>query len=164
MKRRLASVLALSPAIGLCFFLAGCGNSQSPAGSGAGATPEPVPPVQVQGSIDLVSGTAPGSAPGTVARDTQAKVEGWALLDAMAPPVSAIVTVDGTTVAENSKFSPRKDVSDYFHQETGACGFIITFAATGLAPGEHQVQVLVAKQVGETPRPLPRSATLRVLP
>jgi hypothetical protein len=111
--------------------------------------------VNMRGNIDLItvrdkSGDTP---------DRQVEVHGWTLTDNHSP-ADVAVTVDGRLTAGTSDFFTRPDVVRTLG-EASPSGWVITFPAHDLAPGEHTVAVLVRAHAGGDPRLLrQRSFTL----
>jgi hypothetical protein len=103
--------------------------------------------VDVRGNIDLV----------TVREDTagdkaqrQVEVHGWTLTDNRSPADVAVM-VDGRLTAGTSHFFERPDVVHALG-EPGRSGWVVTFPAHDLGPGEHVVAVLVRAYQGGDPR------------
>lgn len=108
--------------------------------------------VNVRGNIDVVK--VRDATGGTSER--QVEIHGWTLTDNRSP-ADVAVTVDGRLTAGTSDFFARPDVVRALG-EPGRSGWLITFPAHDLAPGEHAVAVLVRAYPGGDPRLLKESS------
>jgi hypothetical protein len=116
---------------------------------------------EVRGNVDQVEGSAISGAV-TIPGGSKVLVEGWALAGVRSP-AAVILSVDGTWKAITSRFLPRPDVGEFFHQEVADCGWQIELPAAGLAAGEHRLEALALPQGSESLHPL-ASIKLIVLP
>jgi hypothetical protein len=156
-KEKTLSLARAAAGIGVILVAMACTRSRE------GGPSAPAGPRAVGGTIELIEGIGEGGSPGNARKDSLARVAGWALLEDGSAPGFVSVTVDGAPVAESSTLYPRKDVSDFFHRDVGACGFFVKVPTAGLSAGDHEIRVLVGKEKGPDLRALPRGATLHIL-
>jgi hypothetical protein len=96
--------------------------------------------VRLRGSIDLV---VPAAGPHG---ERQLDVAGWALADARTPHDVAVL-IDGRLLAGTSEFFERPDVVQALGEKSPA-GWRLRVDARDLAPGPHQIAVLVRAAAG----------------
>jgi len=102
--------------------------------------------VDLRGNIDLIT---VGDKPGGKA-ERQVEVHGWTLTNS-STPADVVLAVDGRMTAGTPSFFERPDVVRALGK-TSPSGWLVTFPADHLAPGEHVIGALVHASDGGEPR------------
>lgn len=111
--------------------------------------------VDLRGNIDVVS-VLPGGHDAADGTGRQLEVFGWALANNHSP-VDVAVLIDGRPNGATKEFFARADVEEALGQASPA-GWRLTVPIDTLAPGEHQLAVLVRATEGGEPRLLKQTS------